>query len=115
GYGAILFDEFHERSLQADLGLALARESQQALRPDLKLLVMSATLDGARIATLLDEAPVIASEGRAYPVDIRYLAPGRAHWEAHLAAQIPRLLAEEAGSMLVFLPGTAEISRLVRA
>ncbi len=115
GYGAILFDEFHERSLQADLGLALARESQQALRPDLKLLVMSATLDGARIAALLDQAPVIASAGRAWPVDIRYLPPAREHWEAHLAAQIPRLLAEETGSMLVFLPGTAEIHRLVRA
>lgn len=115
GYGAILFDEFHERSLQADLGLALARESQQALRPDLKLLVMSATLDGARIAALLDQAPVIASAGRAWPVDIRYLPPAREHWEAHLAAQIPRLLAQETGSMLVFLPGTAEIHRLVRA
>lgn len=113
--GVILFDEFHERSLQADLGLALARESQQALREDLKLLVMSATLDGARIAALLDDAPVVQSAGRGYPVEIHYLPPGREPWERHLAAQLPVLLRREPGSMLVFLPGTAEIRRLARA
>src|SRR5918996_6640318 len=73
GVAAVLFDEFHERSLDADLGLALARDSQQDLREDLRLLVMSATLDGARIAKLLGGAPVIASEGRAFPVDTRYV------------------------------------------
>src|SRR5690349_12493495 len=73
GIGAVLFDEFHERSLDADLGLALARDVQQALRPDLKLLVMSATLDGARVAALLDAAPVIESQGRAFPVETRYV------------------------------------------
>ena len=73
GIAAVLFDEFHERSLDADLGLALARDAQQGLCPDLKLLVMSATLDGARVAALLGNAPVIESEGRAYPVETRYL------------------------------------------
>ena len=73
GIAAVLFDEFHERSLDADLGLALAREVQLAMREDLKILVMSATLDGARVAALLGDAPVVASEGRAYPVDTRYL------------------------------------------
>src|SRR6201996_7535049 len=77
GVAAVLFDEFHERSLDADLGLALARDAQGVLRDDLKLLVMSATLDGARVSALLDEAPIIESEGRAYPVDTRYL--GRDH------------------------------------
>ena len=73
GVAAVLFDEFHERSLDADLGLALARDAQQGLREDLKLLVMSATLDGARVAKLLGDAPVIESEGRAFPVETRYL------------------------------------------
>jgi ATP-dependent helicase HrpB len=73
GVAAVLFDEFHERSLDADLGLALARDVQQALRPDLKLLVMSATLDGARVAALLGDASVIESKGRAFPVETRYL------------------------------------------
>src|ERR1700741_1457630 len=70
---AVLFDEFHERSLDADLGLALARDAQQGLRQDLRLLVMSATLDGARVAALLGNAPVVESEGRAFPVETRYL------------------------------------------
>ena len=73
GVAAVLFDEFHERSLDADLGLALARDVQQGLRDDLRLLVMSATLDGARVAKLLGDAPVIESEGRAFPVETRYL------------------------------------------
>src|SRR5689334_8769412 len=72
GVSAVIFDEFHERSLDGDFGLALALDVQVALRPDLRLLVMSATLDGARVATLLSGAPVIESEGRAYPVEIRY-------------------------------------------
>ena len=73
GVAAVLFDEFHERSLDADLGLALARDAQQGLREDLKLLVMSATIDGARVAALLGDAPVIESEGRAFPVETRYV------------------------------------------
>ena len=73
GIAAILFDEFHERSLDADLGLALARDAQTGLREDLRILVMSATLDGARVARLLGDAPVIESEGRAFPVDTRYV------------------------------------------
>ena len=73
GVAAVLFDEFHERSLDADLGLALAHDAQQGLRADLKLLVMSATLDGARVAALLGGVPVVESEGRAYPVETRYL------------------------------------------
>src|SRR6185295_10328043 len=72
GVAAVLFDEFHERSLDADLGLALARDVQQGLREDLRLLAMSATLDGARVSKLLGDAPVIESEGRAYPVETRY-------------------------------------------
>lgn len=85
GIGAVLFDEFHERSLDADLGLALARDAQQGLCEDLKLLVMSATLDGARVAALLGNAPVVESEGRAFSVETRYLGRdaraqiGRAH------------------------------------
>ena len=73
GVAAVLFDEFHERSLDADLGLALARDVQQGLREDLKILVMSATLDGARVAALLGNAPVVESEGRAFAVETRYL------------------------------------------
>src|SRR3712207_518914 len=82
GVAAVLFDEFHERSLDADLGLAFALDAQGALREDLRLLVMSATLDGARVAGLLGDAPVIRSEGRAWPVETRYLGRdqiGRAH------------------------------------
>jgi ATP-dependent helicase HrpB len=112
-YGAIVFDEFHERSLQADLGLALARESQQSLREDLRLLVMSATLDTSGIATLLDNAPVVRSEGRSFTVDTRYV--GSASHQAlinHCARAIRQALSEESGSLLVFLPGVGEIRRL---
>ena len=73
GIAAVLFDEFHERSLDADLGLAFARDAQQGLREDLKILVMSATLDGARVGRLLGDAPLIESQGRAFPVETRYL------------------------------------------
>ena len=73
GVAAVLFDEFHERSLDADLGLALALDAQAGLREDLRILVMSATLDGARVAKLLGDAPVVASEGRAFPVETRYV------------------------------------------
>ena len=87
GIAAVLFDEFHERSLDADLGLALARDVQQGLREDLKLLVMSATLDGARVATLLGAAPVIESQGRNFEVETRYLGRDpRARIEAQVLA-----------------------------
>jgi ATP-dependent helicase HrpB len=112
GVGAVLFDEFHERSLDADLGLALARDAQQALREDLRLLVMSATIDGARIAAALGDAPVIASEGRAFAVETRYLGrdPVRPI-EPQVADAVLRALRAETGSILAFLPGAAEIRR----
>jgi ATP-dependent helicase HrpB len=112
GIAAVLFDEFHERSLDADLGLALARDAQTGLREDLRILVMSATLDGARVAKLLGDAPVIASEGRAYPVETRYL--GRkpdAPLERQMADAIAMALRADPGSVLAFLPGAAEIRR----
>jgi ATP-dependent helicase HrpB len=112
GVAAVLFDEFHERSLDADLGLALARDVQLALREDLKLLVMSATLDGARVAALLGNAPVVASEGRAFEVETRYLGRDqRAPIERQVADAVQRALRAEQGSLLVFLPGAAEIRR----
>ncbi|MBS7542346.1 ATP-dependent helicase HrpB [Ancylobacter oerskovii] len=117
GVAAVLFDEFHERSLDADLGLALALDAQSALREDLRLLVMSATLDGARVARLLgdgrrDAAPVIESLGRAYPVETRYAGRDpRAPIERQMAEAVRRALAEETGSVLAFLPGAAEIRR----
>jgi len=112
GVAAVLFDEFHERSLDADLGLALAREVQQGLREELKILVMSATLDGARVATLLGGAPVVESQGRAYPVETRYLGrDARARIENQVADAVERALRAEQGSALVFLPGAGEIRR----
>jgi ATP-dependent helicase HrpB len=113
GIAAVLFDEFHERSLDADLGLALALDAQAALRPDLRLLVMSATLDGARVAALMQDAPIIESQGRAFDVETFYLGrDSRERIEAAAARAIFRALAEESGSILVFLPGQAEITRL---
>jgi ATP-dependent helicase HrpB len=112
GVAAVLFDEFHERSLDADLGLALARDAQQGLREDLKILVMSATLDGARVAKLLGDAPVVESEGRAFPVETRHLGRDpRAPVERQMADAIARGLRAEDGSLLAFLPGAAEIRR----
>ena len=121
GIAAVLFDEFHERSLDADLGLALALDAA-ALRPDLRLLVMSATIDGARVASLLGaidriashqgSAPVIQSEGRAFPVDTRYVPPDPLQrLEDQMAAAILAALRADDGSLLVFLPGQAEIAR----
>ena len=112
GVAAVLFDEYHERSLDADLGLALALDAR-VLRPDLRLLVMSATLDGARVARLLGDAPVVESRGRAFPVVTRYL--GRdpdERVEDAVARAIRRALAEETGSILAFLPGQGEITRV---
>ena len=111
GVAAVLFDEFHERSLDADLGLALARDAQQGLREDLKLLVMSATIDGARVAKLLGDAPVIESQGRAFAVDTRYAGRDARPIEPQIADVITRAMRADAGSLLAFLPGAAEIRR----
>jgi ATP-dependent helicase HrpB len=112
GVAAVLFDEFHERSLDADLGLALAHDAQRGLREDLRLVVMSATIDGARIAAALDDAPVITSEGRAFEVATRYLGRDPARpVEPQVADAVLRALRSEPGSVLVFLPGVAEIRR----
>ena len=111
GVAAVLFDEFHERSLDADLGLALARDVQQGLREDLRILVMSATIDGARIATLLGDAPVIDSEGRAFAVETRYAGRDARPIEPQIADTIVRAMRADAGSLLAFLPGAAEIRR----
>ena len=109
----VLFDEFHERSLNADLGLALVRETQGALRPDLRVVVMSATLDTAPLAKLLDEAPVLTSEGRSFPVDVSYRPPRRdQRMEDAAAAAVRDALESEPGSVLVFLPGVGEIKRV---
>ncbi|MDI1325263.1 MAG: ATP-dependent helicase HrpB [Brevundimonas sp.] len=112
GVGAVLFDEFHERSLDADLGLALARESQGLLREDLRLLVMSATLDIAGVSGLLGGAPVIEAEGQMFPVETRYLGRNAAERIEEAVTRAVRLaLNEQTGSVLVFLPGQGEIHR----
>lgn len=123
GVSCVIFDEFHERSLQADTALALCLEAQEALRPDLKILVMSATLESDDLSRLLAPCPVVRAEGRMWPVDIRY-APcpagsggfgtfsGREALLSHTAATVRRALAEEQGSLLVFLPGQGEIHRV---
>ena len=113
GIGAVLFDEFHERSLDADLGLALALDCQRSLRQDLRILPMSATLDGTRVAQLLGDAPIIAGEGHAFPVETRYLGrDAHARIEDQMADAVMRSLRAESGSVLAFLPGQGEIRRL---
>ncbi len=113
GVGAVLFDEFHERSLDADLGLALALDCQRGLRDDLRILPMSATLDGVRVAEILGNAPVIESAGRAFPVETRYLGRNDAtRIEDQMADAVMRALRAETGSILAFLPGQGEIRRV---
>jgi len=118
-YAAVLFDEFHERSLQADLGLALVRETQEALREDLRVLVMSATLDTAPIARMLGDVPVLSSEGRAFPVEIFYRPAPSTQRNPRLVDQVVAVvteaLAQQPGSVLVFLPGAGEIHRVAQA
>jgi ATP-dependent helicase HrpB len=116
GIAAVIFDEFHERSLAGDLGLALCLETQTVWRNDLRILVMSATLEGARVARLLGPAtPVIVSEGRAFPVETRYLGrDSRIRLEEEMARVVARALAEQRGSILVFLPGQSEINRVAQ-
>ncbi|WP_312773898.1 ATP-dependent helicase HrpB [Atlantibacter hermannii] len=113
GIGLVILDEFHERSLQADLALALLLDVQQGLRDDLKLLIMSATLDNARLEALLPDAPVVASEGRAFPVERRWQPLSvQLRSEEAIAVATAQLLREETGSLLLFLPGVAEIQRV---
>ncbi len=115
GIACVLFDEFHERSLDADLGLALALDIRDGLRPDLRLLVMSATLDGARVATLMGEAPIIESTGRAFPVELQH-AERRAQerLDESVSRSILDALHDHDGSILAFLPGTGEIASTAR-
>lgn len=116
GVAAVIFDEFHERSLNADLGLALCLESQGALRPDLRPLVMSATLDGDAVAKLLGGAPIVSSAGRSHPVETRYLdRDPKGRIDETVTNGVLRALAEEDGDVLVFLPGEAEIRRVEAA
>lgn len=115
GVGIVIFDEFHERSLDADLGLALTLDVRRYLRDDLKLVVMSATLDGAPVARLLGDAPMITAEGRMFPVETRWLDRLPADRpESGIASAINKALREETGSLLVFLPGGPEIRRVER-
>ena len=108
--GLVIFDEFHERHLHADLALALCLDSQRGLREDLKILVMSATLDGAAVSRLLGDAPIVSSEGRSYPVEVRYLARDpEGRLPISVAAAVQRALEEQPGDALVFLPGAREI------
>ncbi len=112
GVSTVIFDEFHERSLDADFGLALALDVQSALREDLRILVMSATLDVERVAALLNHPPVVESTGRSFPIDIRYQdRPGGERIEDAMARAITSFHASESGSILAFLPGQAEITR----
>jgi len=120
GVGLVIFDEFHERSLHADLGLALCLDSQAAVRRDLRIVVMSATLEGVAVAGLLGQAPVLRASGRTYPVVTRYLPPARmdvreggfAVPERDVVRAVQAALAEHAGNVLVFLPGAPEIRRV---
>jgi ATP-dependent helicase HrpB len=121
GIAAVLFDEYHERSLHADIGLAFALDAQRHVSPELRVLAMSATIDGARVAQLLGDAPVVESLGRMFPVDVRYVGkglpalPGGAeHVDAAVARAVQRALADSAGDVLVFLPGAGEIRRVER-
>lgn len=110
--GLVIFDEFHERSLQADLSLALCLQVQRILRDDLRVLIMSATLDGGKISSILDNAPVITSQGKQYPVDIQYHnTDPDAQLPMRVAKVIRKAFREQEGDILVFLPGAGEISR----
>ncbi|EOZ7527211.1 ATP-dependent helicase HrpB [Enterobacter quasiroggenkampii] len=113
GIGLVILDEFHERSLQADLALALLLDVQQELRDDLRLLIMSATLDNVRLRQALPDAPVISSEGRAFPVERRYQPlPSHLRFDEAVAIATAELLRQEPGSLLLFLPGVGEIQRV---
>ena len=111
GVGLVILDEFHERSLQADLALALLLDVQQGLRDDLKLLIMSATLDNDRLQQMLPEAPVVISEGRSFPVERRYLPlPAHQRFDDAVAVATAEMLRQESGSLLLFLPASEKFS-----
>ncbi|WP_090207835.1 ATP-dependent helicase HrpB [Yoonia litorea] len=115
GVGVVIFDEFHERSLNADLGLALTWEVREALRPDLMVVVMSATLDAAPVAAMLDDAPIVTSEGRTFPVETRYLdqaVPKTVRFAQAATDLVHKAVSETEGGVLVFLPGEGEIRRV---
>jgi len=113
--GAVVFDEFHERGLESDVCLAMVKRVQQTVRPDLKIIVMSATLDAEPIAAYLDDCPVVKSEGRQYPVTIEYTKRrDQRRIEEQIAAHLPRVLDQTPGDILVFLPGVGEIVRTAR-
>ena len=112
GVSAVLFDEVHERSIDSDFGLALALEAQAAFRPDLRLMAMSATLDGSRFSKLMDRAPVLESEGKRWPLDFRYVGrQTELNIEADVVRTVRQALFEQHGDILVFLPGVREIDR----
>jgi ATP-dependent helicase HrpB len=116
GTSVVIFDEFHERNLQTDLGLALALDVRRSIRPDLEILVMSATIDASRIAGHLGGAKVVRADGAIHPVEIRWLPPARnASFDGHVAATINRSLRQDEGDILVFLPGMAEMRRVAAA
>ena len=115
GVGAVIFDEFHERSLHADLALALCLDSQRSLREDLRLLVMSATLEIEPLARLLGDAPIIRGEGRAYPVALRYWPRDAEGLDLDAVVRaVLHALAHERGDLLAFLPGGGEIRQTLR-
>ncbi len=115
GISLVILDEFHERSLQADLALSLLLDVQQGLREDLKIMLMSATLDNDRLIALLPDAPLIVSEGRSFPVERRYASLNANYrFDEAVAREVAQLLREESGSLLLFLPGVAEIERVKR-
>ncbi|ABG60350.1 ATP-dependent helicase HrpB [Cytophaga hutchinsonii] len=116
GVGMVIFDEFHERSLHSDLSLALCRDLQQILREDLRILIMSATLDGENLSAILDKAPIITSKGRQYPIDVRYTSiDTNAPISGQITTVISKVLKEETGDILVFLPGVREIQQTAAA
>ena len=118
GVGAVIFDEFHERSLNADLGLALALEVRETLRPDLILLAMSATMDASPVAALMDDAQVITSQGQSFPVETNWLDKPlgpNTRWDSAMADLIRQAWGEAEGGILAFLPGEGEIRRVARA
>ncbi|HEY8433701.1 MAG TPA: helicase-related protein, partial [Sphingomicrobium sp.] len=116
GVSAVLFDEVHERSLDNDLSLAFALDASAALRPDVRIVAMSATLEVERFAKLLDDAPTIVSEGKSFPLEIRHVGrDAAARLEPQMASAIRAALGERVGSLLAFLPGVAEIERTAEA
>src|SRR5512143_861325 len=116
GVGVVIFDEFHERSLDADLGLALTLRTQELVRDDLRIVAMSATLDGGSVATLLGDAPIISSTGRMFPIETRYVEPRPdSRIETSVVATIADALTNSDGDILVFLPGAPEIRRVASA